>query len=163
MLCRPPTMDGSWGRDLHWRRETQTTSVFLPWEPHKQYEKRSCRKTIPCSSEQRQRMKHNNFTYISDSFTICETITCRMWMILIFCARLLKHKKKWSVKMLASQITWLQDMWWICWYSPMKTLLKLQITENVSVLSICNENWGLLYLLSNNFLVYIEKQKSKPY
>ena len=24
---------------VYWRREWQTTSVFLPWEPHKQYEK----------------------------------------------------------------------------------------------------------------------------
>ena len=24
---------------VHWRRDWQTTSVFLPWEPHEQYEK----------------------------------------------------------------------------------------------------------------------------
>ena len=24
---------------IHWRREWQTTSVILPWEPHEQYEK----------------------------------------------------------------------------------------------------------------------------
>ena len=24
---------------VHWRREWQTTSAFLPWEPHEQYEK----------------------------------------------------------------------------------------------------------------------------
>jgi len=24
---------------VHWRKEWQTTSVFLPWEPHEQYEK----------------------------------------------------------------------------------------------------------------------------
>ena len=24
---------------VHWRREWQATSVFLPWEPHEQYEK----------------------------------------------------------------------------------------------------------------------------
>ena len=24
---------------VHWKREWQTTSVFLPWEPHEQYEK----------------------------------------------------------------------------------------------------------------------------
>ena len=24
---------------VHWRREWQITSVFLPWEPHEQYEK----------------------------------------------------------------------------------------------------------------------------
>ena len=39
----PPKMDGSWWRVLtnrvHWRRERQTTSVFLPWEPHEQDEK----------------------------------------------------------------------------------------------------------------------------
>ena len=43
--CRvgPPKTDGSWWRVLtkqvHRRREWQTTSVFLPWEPHQQYEK----------------------------------------------------------------------------------------------------------------------------
>ena len=28
-----------WQNMVHWRREWQTTSVFLPWEPHEQYEK----------------------------------------------------------------------------------------------------------------------------
>ena len=28
-----------WQNVVHWRRECQTTSVFLPWEPHKQYER----------------------------------------------------------------------------------------------------------------------------
>ena len=28
-----------WLNVVHWRREWQTTSVFLPWEPHEQYEK----------------------------------------------------------------------------------------------------------------------------
>ena len=28
-----------WQSVVHWRREWQTTSVFLPWEPHEQYEK----------------------------------------------------------------------------------------------------------------------------
>ena len=28
-----------WQNVVHWRREWQTTSVFLPWEPHAQYEK----------------------------------------------------------------------------------------------------------------------------
>ena len=28
-----------WQNVVHWRREWQTTSVFLPWEPHVQYEK----------------------------------------------------------------------------------------------------------------------------
>ena len=28
-----------WQNVVHWRREWQTTSIFLPWEPHKQYEK----------------------------------------------------------------------------------------------------------------------------
>ena len=28
-----------WQAVVHWRREEQTTSVFLPWEPHEQYEK----------------------------------------------------------------------------------------------------------------------------
>ena len=39
----PPKTDGSWWRALtnvvHWRKEGQTTSVFLPWESHEQYEK----------------------------------------------------------------------------------------------------------------------------
>ena len=29
----------NWLNVVHWRREWQTTSVFLPWEPHEQYEK----------------------------------------------------------------------------------------------------------------------------
>ena len=28
-----------WQNVVHWRRERQTTSVFLLWEPHEQYEK----------------------------------------------------------------------------------------------------------------------------
>ena len=28
-----------WQNMVQWRREWQTTPVFLPWEPHKQYEK----------------------------------------------------------------------------------------------------------------------------
>ena len=28
-----------WENVVHWRREWQTTSVLLPWEPHEQYEK----------------------------------------------------------------------------------------------------------------------------
>ena len=28
-----------WQNMVHWRREWQTTSVFLPWEPHEQYKK----------------------------------------------------------------------------------------------------------------------------
>ena len=28
-----------WQHVVHWRREWQTTSVFLPWEPYEQYEK----------------------------------------------------------------------------------------------------------------------------
>ena len=28
-----------WQNVAHWRREWQTTSVLLPWEPHEQYEK----------------------------------------------------------------------------------------------------------------------------
>ena len=39
----PPKMGGNggevWQNVAHWRREWQTTSVFLPWEPHEQYEK----------------------------------------------------------------------------------------------------------------------------
>ena len=29
----------AWQNVVHWRREWQTTSVFLPWEPHEPYEK----------------------------------------------------------------------------------------------------------------------------
>ena len=32
-----------WQNVVHWRREWQTTSVFLPWEPHEQYEKQKDR------------------------------------------------------------------------------------------------------------------------
>ena len=28
-----------WQNVLHWRREWQTTSVFLPWEPHEQFKR----------------------------------------------------------------------------------------------------------------------------
>ena len=28
-----------WQNVVHWRKEWQTTSVFLPWEPHEQYER----------------------------------------------------------------------------------------------------------------------------
>ena len=28
-----------WQNVVHWRREWQPITVFLPWEPHKQYEK----------------------------------------------------------------------------------------------------------------------------
>ena len=42
-LVGPPKTNGSWWRVLTkrglWRREWQTTLVFLPWEPHEQYEK----------------------------------------------------------------------------------------------------------------------------
>ena len=38
MPCRA-TRDGEfWQNVVHWRREWQTTSVFLPWELHEQYE-----------------------------------------------------------------------------------------------------------------------------
>ena len=30
---------GFWKYVVHWRRAWETTSVFLPWEPHEQYEK----------------------------------------------------------------------------------------------------------------------------
>ena len=32
-----------WQNVVHWRREYQTTSLFLPWEPHEQYEKQKDR------------------------------------------------------------------------------------------------------------------------
>ena len=32
-----------WQNVVHWRRQWQTTSVFLPWEPHEQYEKQKDR------------------------------------------------------------------------------------------------------------------------
>ena len=34
----------AWQNVVHWRREWQTTSVFLPWEPCKQYENNHVRK-----------------------------------------------------------------------------------------------------------------------
>ena len=40
-----------WQNVIHWRREWQTTPVFLLWEPHEQYEKAEIydtrRKTLP--------------------------------------------------------------------------------------------------------------------
>jgi len=48
-----PKTGGSWWRDwqnvVHWRREWQTTSVFLPWEPHEQYEKGILKEKLPRS------------------------------------------------------------------------------------------------------------------
>ena len=32
-----------WQNVVHWRMELQTTSVFLPWEPHEQYDKQKDR------------------------------------------------------------------------------------------------------------------------
>ena len=32
-----------WQNVVHWRREWQTTSVFLPWEPHEQYKRQNDR------------------------------------------------------------------------------------------------------------------------
>ena len=29
----------AWQNVVHWRREWQTTSIFLPWEPHEQYKR----------------------------------------------------------------------------------------------------------------------------
>ena len=40
------------GNVVHWRREWQTTSVFLPWEPHEQHEKakrRTLKEELPRS------------------------------------------------------------------------------------------------------------------
>ena len=34
-----PDGGGLWQNVIHWRRERQTTSAFMPWEPHKWYEK----------------------------------------------------------------------------------------------------------------------------
>ena len=41
-----------WENVLHWRREWQTTSVFLPWEPHEQHEKakRTLKDELPRSA-----------------------------------------------------------------------------------------------------------------
>ena len=38
-LRRTGQNEGFWQNTVHWRRDEQTTSVFLPWEPHEQYEK----------------------------------------------------------------------------------------------------------------------------
>ena len=32
-----------WQNVVHWRKEWQITSAFLPWEPHEQYEKQNDR------------------------------------------------------------------------------------------------------------------------
>ena len=48
-MCGHPRWMGHgsevWQNVVHWRREWQTTSVFLPWEPHEQYEKAKRYKT----------------------------------------------------------------------------------------------------------------------
>lgn len=44
---------------------------------------------------------------------------------------------------------------------PMETLLKLQISEHVIVLSICSENSGLLHQLSVTCMLQFGNQKSK--
>ena len=46
--CRvgpPKTGHGGefWQNVVHWRRQWQTTSIFLPWEPHEQYERQKDR------------------------------------------------------------------------------------------------------------------------
>ena len=41
-----------WQNVVHWRREWQTASVFLPWEPHEQYERqkeRTLKEELPRS------------------------------------------------------------------------------------------------------------------
>ena len=41
-----------WQNVVHWRREWQTTSDFLPWEPHEEYEKandRTLKEELPRS------------------------------------------------------------------------------------------------------------------
>ena len=46
-LCGHPRWAGHggeiWQNEVHWRREWQTTSVFLPWEPHEQYKRQNDR------------------------------------------------------------------------------------------------------------------------
>ena len=40
-----------WQNVSHWRREWQTTSIFLPWEPHEQYEKARRYDTERCTPQ----------------------------------------------------------------------------------------------------------------
>ena len=46
-MCSYPRRAGHggevWQNVVYWRREWQTTSLFLPWEPHEQYEKQNDR------------------------------------------------------------------------------------------------------------------------
>ena len=53
MPVGPPKMGGSWWRDLTQcgplEKGRQTTSVFLPWEPHEQYEKGILKEKLPRS------------------------------------------------------------------------------------------------------------------
>ena len=45
----------------HWRREWQTTLVFLPWEPHEQYERQKDRKDeLPRSEGAQYATEHFN-------------------------------------------------------------------------------------------------------
>ena len=40
-----------WQNVVRWRKESQTTSLFLPWEPHEQYERqndRTQKDELPC-------------------------------------------------------------------------------------------------------------------
>ena len=48
--CRA-TQEEFWQSVVHWRREWQTTSVFLPWEPHEQYEKAKKKKNRTLKDE----------------------------------------------------------------------------------------------------------------
>ena len=36
----------AWQNVVHWRREWQTSSAFLPWEPHEQHEKKQKDRTL---------------------------------------------------------------------------------------------------------------------
>ena len=44
-----------WQNMVHWKREWQTTSVFLPWEPHEQHEKAHYLATLKKQKKNKQK------------------------------------------------------------------------------------------------------------
>ena len=76
-----------WQNTVHWRREWQTTSVFLPWEPHEQHEKAKepeIKLTISTGSSKKQEnsRKTSIFTLLTTAkpSTVWITINCgKFW------------------------------------------------------------------------------------
>ena len=60
-----------WQNVVHWRREWQATSVFLPWEPHEQYEKAKRYDT----EGKKKKLKSSTKTSASDLLTTPKPLT----------------------------------------------------------------------------------------